>query len=53
MYTEHKPYEPAFYSSVNSDWGSSLLLAQHAGDRGPSASSTSATISPTRTSSRS
>jgi L-rhamnose isomerase/sugar isomerase len=33
MYTEHKPYEPAFYSSVNSDWGSSLLLAQHAGPR--------------------
>ena len=32
-YTEHKPYEPAFYSSVNADWGSSLLLAQHAGDR--------------------
>jgi L-rhamnose isomerase/sugar isomerase len=33
MFTEHKPYEPAFYSSVNADWGSSLLLAQHAGDR--------------------
>src|SRR6478735_4961873 len=33
MYTEHKPYEPAFYSSVNADWGSSLLLAQHAGPR--------------------
>jgi L-rhamnose isomerase/sugar isomerase len=31
MFTEHKPYEPAFYSSVNADWGSSLLLAQHAG----------------------
>ena len=31
MYVEHKPYEPAFYSSVNADWGSSLLLAQHAG----------------------
>ncbi len=28
---EHKPYEPAFYSSVNTDWGSSLLLAQAAG----------------------
>lgn len=33
MYTEHKPYEPAFYSTVNQDWGSSLLLAQGAGDK--------------------
>jgi len=33
MFTEHKPYEPAFYSSVNADWGSSLLLAQAAGPR--------------------
>jgi L-rhamnose isomerase/sugar isomerase len=33
MFTEHKPFEPAFYSSVNSDWGSSLLLAQAAGPR--------------------
>jgi L-rhamnose isomerase/sugar isomerase len=33
MYTEHKPYEPAFYSTVNADWGSSLLLAQHAGEQ--------------------
>jgi L-rhamnose isomerase / sugar isomerase len=33
LYTEHKPYEPAFYSSVNSDWGSSLLLAQGTGER--------------------
>ncbi|HYZ98282.1 MAG TPA: TIM barrel protein [Acidimicrobiales bacterium] len=33
LYTEHKPYEPAFYSSVVSDWGSSLLLAQGTGDR--------------------
>ncbi|MCU0273585.1 MAG: TIM barrel protein [Acidimicrobiales bacterium] len=31
--TEHKPFEPAFYSSVNADWGSSLLLAQAAGER--------------------
>lgn len=31
MLTEHKPFEPAFYSSVNADWGSSLLLAQAAG----------------------
>lgn len=33
MFTEHKPFEPAFYSSVNADWGSSLLLAQAAGPR--------------------
>jgi L-rhamnose isomerase/sugar isomerase len=33
MFTEHKPYEPAFYASVNNDWGSSLLLAQAAGDK--------------------
>ena len=33
LFVEHKPYEPAFYSSVNNDWGSSLLLAQHAGTR--------------------
>lgn len=33
MFTEHKPYEPAFYSTVNQDWGSSLLLSQAAGER--------------------
>ncbi|HEX9890078.1 MAG TPA: TIM barrel protein [Nitriliruptorales bacterium] len=33
LFTEHKPYEPAFYSTVNQDWGSSLLLAQAAGDK--------------------
>lgn len=33
LLTEHKPFEPAFYSSVNADWGSSLLLAQAAGER--------------------
>ena len=31
VFTEHKPYEPALYATVNSDWGSSLLLAQAAG----------------------
>jgi L-rhamnose isomerase / sugar isomerase len=31
LLTEHKPFEPAFYSSVNADWGSSLLLAEAAG----------------------
>ncbi len=33
MFTEHKPYEPSFYASVNPDWGSSLLLAHQAGPR--------------------
>jgi L-rhamnose isomerase/sugar isomerase len=33
MFTEHKPFEPAFYSSVNNDWGSSLLLALATGER--------------------
>lgn len=33
MFTEHKPYEPAFYSTVNQDWGSSLLLSQAAGPK--------------------
>ena len=31
MYIEHKMYEPAFYSTVISDWGSSLLAAQALG----------------------
>ena len=31
MYIEHKMYEPAFYSTVISDWGSSLLAAQTLG----------------------
>lgn len=33
LFTEHKPYEPALYASVNADWGTSLLLAQAAGER--------------------
>ncbi len=33
MFTEHKPYEPAFYATVVQDWGSSLLLAQALGER--------------------
>jgi L-rhamnose isomerase/sugar isomerase len=33
MFTEHKPYEPAFYATVVQDWGSSLLLAQNLGER--------------------
>ncbi|HET8882794.1 MAG TPA: L-rhamnose catabolism isomerase [Solimonas sp.] len=31
MLLEHKLYEPAFYSTVISDWGSSLLAAQQLG----------------------
>lgn len=33
LFTEHKPYEPAFYATVVQDWGSSLLLAQRLGER--------------------
>jgi L-rhamnose isomerase / sugar isomerase len=33
MLLEHKLYEPAFYSTVISDWGSSLLAAQHLGEK--------------------
>ncbi len=31
LFVEHKMYEPAFYSTVLSDWGSSLMAAQHLG----------------------
>lgn len=33
MMLEHKMFEPAFYSSVISDWGSSLIAAQELGER--------------------
>jgi L-rhamnose isomerase/sugar isomerase len=33
LFTEHKPYEPAFYATVVQDWGSSVLLAQSLGPR--------------------
>jgi L-rhamnose isomerase/sugar isomerase len=33
LYTEHKPYEPAFYATVVQDWGSSLMLANRLGDQ--------------------
>ena len=33
LFTEHKPYEPAFYSTVVQDWGTSLMLAQSLGDQ--------------------
>ena len=33
MLLEHKLYEPAFYSTVIADWGSSILAAQQLGPR--------------------
>lgn len=33
MLLEHKLFEPAFYATVISDWGSSILAAQHLGDK--------------------
>ncbi|AZV76967.1 L-rhamnose catabolism isomerase [Parasedimentitalea marina] len=33
LLTEHKMYEPAFYSTVVQDWGTNLLIAQQTGDR--------------------
>ncbi|AJE46373.1 L-rhamnose catabolism isomerase [Celeribacter indicus] len=33
LFSEHKMYEPAFYSTVVQDWGSSLLTAQELGDK--------------------
>ncbi|WP_292290065.1 L-rhamnose catabolism isomerase [Marivita sp.] len=31
LFTEHKMFEPAFYSTVVQDWGSNLMIAQHLG----------------------
>ncbi len=33
LLTEHKMYEPAFYSTVVQDWGTNLLIAQEMGDQ--------------------
>jgi L-rhamnose isomerase / sugar isomerase len=33
MFIEHKLYEPAFYSTVVSDWGTSILVAKELGDK--------------------
>lgn len=33
VFTEHKMYEPAFYSTVVQDWGTNLMIAQHLGDK--------------------
>lgn len=33
MYLEHKPYEPAFYSTVVNDWGTSYVCAKELGPK--------------------
>jgi len=33
LFIEYKPYEPAFYSTVIQDWGTSLMLANACGDK--------------------
>jgi L-rhamnose isomerase / sugar isomerase len=33
LFTEHKPYEPAFYATVVQDWGSSYALANALGPK--------------------
>ena len=33
LFTEHKMFEPAFYSTVVQDWGSNLLITQELGDK--------------------
>ncbi|WP_270728854.1 L-rhamnose catabolism isomerase [Shimia sp. Alg240-R146] len=33
LFSEHKIYEPAFYSTVVQDWGTSLLTARELGDK--------------------
>lgn len=33
LYTEHKMYEPAFYSTVVQDWGTNYLIARELGPR--------------------
>ena len=33
IFSEHKIYEPAFYSTVVQDWGSSLMIAQELGPK--------------------
>ena len=36
LYIEHKMFEPAFYSTVIQDWGTSILCAMELGDRAKS-----------------
>ena len=33
LFTEHKMYEPAFYSTVVQDWGTNYLIARELGDK--------------------
>ena len=33
IYTEHKMYEPAFYSTVVQDWGTNYVVAQELGEK--------------------
>ncbi|WP_176084408.1 L-rhamnose catabolism isomerase [Martelella sp. HB161492] len=33
VFTEHKMYEPAFYSTVVQDWGTNYLIAKELGDK--------------------
>ncbi|MFD1795367.1 L-rhamnose catabolism isomerase [Paracoccus aurantiacus] len=33
IFSEHKIYEPAFYSTVVQDWGTSLMIAQELGNK--------------------
>ncbi|MCR8726174.1 L-rhamnose catabolism isomerase [Frigidibacter sp. ROC022] len=33
LFTEHKMYEPAFYSTVVQDWGTNYMIAQTLGER--------------------
>lgn len=33
LYTEHKMYEPAFYSTVVQDWGTNYIIAKELGDK--------------------
>jgi L-rhamnose isomerase/sugar isomerase len=33
IFTEHKMYEPAFYSTVVQDWGTNYIIAQELGDQ--------------------
>lgn len=33
LFSEHKMYEPAFYSTVVQDWGTSLMIAQELGNK--------------------
>ena len=50
MFIEHKLYEPAFYSTVLNDWGTSYYCTRELGREGVLASSTSATTPRTSTS---